>query len=169
MSKDWKLKKRRPVRKKVVLPLLNKLSNSLGLDIDIQNALFEFADYGNWNLILINKLPMAIELKNPDGELVAFPTLKGILSWKPSLKWISVDRGAIPFLLNGADCMMAGIQDCDREIIENDLVWIRDETHKKPIAVGWALTDGKNMINSKSGKGISTIHWIGDELWNLEL
>ena len=73
------------------------------------------------------------------------------------------------FLLNGADCMMAGIQDCDREIIENDLVWIRDETHKKPIAVGWALTDGKNMINSKSGKGISTIHWIGDELWSLEL
>ena len=39
MSKDWKLKKRRPVRKKVVLPLLNELSNTLGLDIDIQNAL----------------------------------------------------------------------------------------------------------------------------------
>ena len=114
MSKDWKLKKRRPVRKKVVLPLLNKLSNSLGLDIDIQNTLFEFADHGTWNLILINKLPMAIELKNPDGELVAFPTLKGILSWKPSLKWISVDRGAIPFLLNGADCMMAGIQEIGR-------------------------------------------------------
>ena len=65
--------------------------------------------------------------------------------------------------------MMAGVQDCDQEIIENDLVWIRDETHKKPIAVGWALTDGINMMNSKSGKGISTIHWIGDELWNLEL
>ena len=79
------------------------------------------------------------------------------------------DRGAIPFLLNGADCMMAGIQDCDRDITKNDLVWIRDETHKKPIAVGWALSDGKNMINSNSGKGISTIHWIGDELWNLEL
>ena len=55
------------------------LSNSLGVEIDIQNALFEFADYGTWNLILINKLPMAIELKNPNGEIVAFPTLKGIL------------------------------------------------------------------------------------------
>tara|TARA_B100000945_G_scaffold255433_1_gene212639 strand:+ start:2123 stop:2632 length:510 start_codon:yes stop_codon:yes gene_type:complete len=169
VSKDWKIKKRRPVRKKMVLPLLNELSNALGLNIDIQNALFEFADYGTWNLILIDKLPMAIELKNPNGNLVAFPTLKGILSWNPSIKWINVDRGAIPFLLNGADCMMAGIQDCDQEIIENDLVWVRDETHEKPIAVGWALTDGTTMKNSKSGKGISTIHWVGDELWNLEL
>ena len=100
MSKDWKIKKRRPVRKKMVLPLLNELSNALGLNIDIQNALFEFADYGTWNLILVDKLPMAIELKNPNGNLVAFPTLKGILSWNPSLKWINVDRGAIPFLLN---------------------------------------------------------------------
>ena len=169
MSKGWKIKKRRPVRKKVVLPLLNDLSKSLGINIDIKNALFEFADYGNWNLILINKLPMAIELKNPENEIIAFPTLKGILSWKPTLKWISVDRGAIPFLLNGADCMMAGIQDCDIGIEKDDLVWICDETHRKPIAVGWALTDSKSMINEKSNKGITTIHWIGDDLWNLEL
>ena len=169
MSKDWTIKKRRPVRKKVVLPLLNELSNSLGVEIDIQNALFEFADYGSWNLILINKLPMAIELKNPEGKNVAFPTIKGILSWKPNLRWVAVDRGAIPFLLNGADCMMAGVQDCDLKIIKNDLVWICDDVHKKPIAVGWALKEGHEMIESKSGKGISTIHWIGDELWNLEL
>ncbi|MEE3134242.1 MAG: PUA domain-containing protein [Candidatus Thermoplasmatota archaeon] len=169
MSKEWVIKKRRPVRKKIVLPLLKELSNSLGVEIDIQNALFEFADYGTWNLILINKLPMAIELKNPNGEIVAFPTLKGILNWKPVLRWVAVDRGAIPFLLNGADCMMAGVQDCDPDIVEQDLVWICDEVHKKPIAVGWALTDGPNMIDSKSNKGISTIHWIGDELWNLEL
>jgi len=169
MSKDWVIKKRRPVRKKVVLPLLKELSNSLGVEIDIQNALFEFADYGTWNLILINKLPMAIELKNPEGNNVAFPTLKGILTWKPNLRWVAVDRGAIPFLLNGADCMMAGIQDCDLDILEQDLVWICDDVHKKPIAVGWALTDGPNMIDSTSNKGISTIHWIGDELWNLEL
>ena len=169
MSKDWKIKKRRPVRKKMVLPLLNELSNTLGITIDIQGALFEFADYGTWNLILIDKQPMAIELKSPNNKIVAFPTLKGILSWKPKLKWIAVDRGAIPFLLNGADCMMAGIQDCALEIIENDLVWICDDVHKKPIAVGWALTDSTTMIKSKSDKGISTIHWIGDELWNLEL
>ena len=73
MSKDWKIKKRRPVRKKMVLPLLKELSNALGLNIDIQSALFEFADYGTWNLILIDKLPMAIELKSPNGTLVAFP------------------------------------------------------------------------------------------------
>ena len=55
------------------------------------------------------------------------------------------------------------------KIIKNDLVWICDDVHKKPIAVGWALKEGHEMIESKSGKGISTIHWIGDELWNLEL
>ena len=169
MSKDWKIKKRRPVRKKIVLPLLNELSHSLGITINIQGALFEFADYNNWNLILIDKQPMAIELKDSENNVVAFPTIKGVLAWKPTLKWIAVDRGAIPFLLNGADCMMAGIQDCDENIVENDLVWICDDVHKKPIAVGWALTDGKTMIESKSKKGVSTIHWVGDDLWNLEL
>lgn len=169
MSKEWKIKKRRPVRKKIVLPLLENLSNDLGVKIDIDNALFEFADYGDWNIILINKLPIMIEIENPEGDTIAFPTIKGILKWKPTLKWISVDRGAISFLLNGADCMMAGIQNCDKNIKKNDLVWICDENHRKPIAIGWALKDGETMIEEKSDKGIKTIHWIGDDLWNLEL
>ena len=155
--------------KKLVLPLFNQLSENLGINIEIKDSLFEFADFGTWNLILINKLPMAIELNNQNNEKIVFPTLKGILSWKPQHKWVSVDRGAIPFLLNGADCMMAGIQDCDSNIKEDELVWICDDVHRKPIAIGWSLTEGDLMKKSKRNKGISTIHWIGDELWNLEL
>ena len=169
MSRKWKIKKRRPIRKKIVLPLLNNLSKNLGVEMNIENSLFEFADYGNWNLILIDKLPIAIEIKNQNSEIIAFPTIKGLLTWKPKLKWVAVDRGAIPFLLNGADCMMAGIQSCDMDIKKDDLVWICDENHRKPIAIGWALEDAKLMIEENSSKGIETIHWIGDDLWNLEL
>jgi predicted RNA-binding protein (TIGR00451 family) len=47
-------------------------------------------------------------------------------------------------------------------------VWVRDMTHKKPLAVGWALMDGAAMTEGTKGKGIKTLHWVGDELWDME-
>ena len=42
-------------------------------------------------------------------------------------------------------------------------------THKKPLAIGWSLLDGKEMASANKGKGIKTLHWIGDELWEMEI
>jgi predicted RNA-binding protein (TIGR00451 family) len=84
-------------------------------------------------------------------------------------KWVEVDHGAIPFLMKGADCMVAGVHDADPSIEEGDLVWIRDMTHKRPLAIGWATLDGAELRNSTKGKGIKTLHWVGDELWDMEL
>ena len=70
--------------------------------------------------------------------------------------------------MNGADCMAAGIQNSDHRIKKGDLVWIRDESHRRPLALGWALMDGEEMERTKNGKGIRTVHWIGDDLWSLD-
>jgi len=169
MARDWRIKNRRPVRRKQVQPLLDRLAAGLGMELHVEATLLELAIYGPWTLILVDREPVAIELEDPHGLRVAFPTLKGLLMWKPPSSWVSVDRGAIPFLLNGADCMSAGIQDCDPDIEVDQLVWIRDETHDKPIAVGWSLMSGSELKSSTSGKAVSTIHWIGDELWEMEL
>ena len=70
--------------------------------------------------------------------------------------------------MNGADCMVAGVQAADETIEKGELVWIRDMTHKKPLAIGWSIMAGSEMAEASKGKGIKTLHWFGDELWEME-
>jgi PUA domain protein len=64
--------------------------------------------------------------------------------------------------------MGAGIHLVDNSIKSGDLMWIKDKEHGKPLAIGIAIVDGEQMIEMKNGKAVKTIHWIGDELWELE-
>ena len=47
-------------------------------------------------------------------------------------------------------------------------MWIRDEVHGRPLAIGWSLMDGDSMRQSSKGKAALTVHWVGDELWSLD-
>ena len=62
-----------------------------------------------------------------------------------------------------------GIHGADENISEGDLVWVRDQTHKRPLAIGWAKMDGTTLVEQLKGKGLKNIHWVGDELWEMEL
>ena len=168
MSKDWSIRKRRPVRRKNIAPLLKALESSLGIDLSVDGAFLEMAEYGPWQMVFVDKVAKAIEVKNGDNERFTFLTLRGFLEHSDAAKWVDVDHGAIPFLMNGADCMVAGVQAADEDIAVGELVWIRDMTHKKPLAIGWSTMDGQEMATATKGKGIKTLHWIGDELWEME-
>jgi len=109
---------------------------------------------------------MRIEVR---GEMAWYPTLRGISEWQVEKSWVAVDDGAIPFLKNGADCMGAGIHIADPSLREGDFVWIRDQDTGGPLATGIALADGNEMMAMAKGKAIATIHWIGDDLWDLEV
>ena len=67
-----------------------------------------------------------------------------------ALKWVEVDHGAIPFLMNGAD-LVAGVHGAEASVQAGDLVWIRDMTHKRPLALGWAVDDGETMQHQGQG------------------
>jgi PUA-domain protein len=168
-KKDWKLKARKPMRHKKLKPLIERLTGPLGIDADLSEAFLETASFGPWNLLIVNKSPLGMEVESPAGDTITFPTLRGILEWAPSMKWCEVDLGAIPFLLNGADCMAAGIHGACDCIEEGDLIWIRDQTHGKPLAIGWAAMDAASMVEAMKGKAVKMLHHIGDELWDLEL
>ena len=64
--------------------------------------------------------------------------------------------------------MVAGVHDAEASITTGDLVWIRDMTHKRPLALGWALNNADELTAETQGKGIKTLHWVGDELWEME-
>ena len=116
MSKDWSIRKRRPVRRKNIAPLLKALESSLGIDLSVDGAFLEMAEYGPWQMVFVDKVAKAIEVKNGDNERFTFLTLRGFLEHTDAAKWVEVDHGAIPFLMNGADCMVAGVQAADEAI-----------------------------------------------------
>ena len=170
MARDWKLKQRKPVRHKKIKGLIERLSQPLELEVDLSSTFLEQAEYGPWSLLIVNKSPLAMEVSPNEGsERIAFPTLRGWLAWDLEMKWCEVDHGAIPFLLNGADCMAAGIHSACESIEEGDLIWIRDQEHRKPLAIGWAKMNADEMVTATSGKAVKSIHYVGDELWELEL
>lgn len=92
------------------------------------------------------------------------PTLKVVLQNPTILPQITVDMGAVKFIVNGADVMRPGITHIPETIQKGDLVVVIDQNNKKPLVVGIALFDAADM---KEGKVIKNIHRIGDDIWNL--
>jgi len=143
-----------------------EISSWAGRDVDLSGFL-EQAHFQSTDLILVDRAPMAMKIE-VGGAMRWYPTLKGIELWRIESSWVAVDEGAIPFLKNGADCMGAGIQIADPSLKEGDFVWIRDQETGSPLATGISLVDGDEMMSMANGKAISTIHWVGDDLWEIE-
>ena len=55
MSKDWTIRKRRPVRRKNIAPLLKELEESLQIDLSVDGAFLEMAEYGSWQMVFVDK------------------------------------------------------------------------------------------------------------------
>ena len=112
------------------------------------------------NILLINGHPFFFYY-----EKRLIPTLKLILE-NNILKTITVDMGAVKFVVKGADIMRPGITKIDETIENNELVTIIDEKHNKPIGIGLALFSGQEMIKIPEGKVVKNLHYVGDKIWN---
>lgn len=122
------------------------------------------------NLYKLNNVPFLFLYKNQDAKKdMLIPHLKTLhtISDLSKLPCITVDMGAVKFVVGGADIMRPGITNIDDGVSKDEFVVIIDQTHKKPIAVGIAMTDSKEMKETKSGKVIKNIHYVGDELWKI--
>ncbi len=82
-----------------------------------------------------------------------------------SLKTITIDMGAIPFIAKGADLMRPGVKACEA-FLKEEIVVIIDEKHGKKIAIGIALFASDALMQEKSGKVAKIIHKVGDVIWN---
>lgn len=116
-----------------------------------------------YKIILINKKPAFFYHQDKP-----VPTLK-FLQENNVLKKITVDMGAVKFVVNGADIMRPGIVDIQEGIAKDDFVAVIDKNNKKPLAVGIALCGSEEMKAMKSGKVIKNIHYVSDELWRREV
>lgn len=129
----------------------------------ISDSKYESATVNGISIVIVDGAIMFF--KDDD---VYVPTVKGVLELGLDENVIVVDAGAVRFVVNGADVMCPGIVSTDPEIQTGDLVIIKEVTHDKPLAIGRALVPGDSM-KAESGKAVRSIHYVGDELWNMEV
>jgi len=154
--------------KSEVKKLFNKAIDSYGEgSFTFQKGRYEICETDkDVSLILYNSEPHFL-LK---GDML-IPSLKVFLGKdvRTVENRVIVDMGAIRFVTNGADIMRPGIKDADEEITPGSFVVIGDEKHGKPLAIGIAMFSGKEILEMDSGKVIKNIHYVGDNIWNLEV
>lgn len=144
--------------------MLKDLVSTFGEELSyLEDKTLEKITLEEYSLILVDGKPLLFEI---EGHL--FPTVRGALEMELQKRVVTVDKGAIRFVSNGADIMAPGVVAADPEIKEGDLVIIVEETHQKPLAIGKAIMGGPEMVEAISGKAIKSIIHVGDKLWNAE-
>jgi PUA domain protein len=160
VATQLEIKKRRPINKKEAKLFNQLLTEAHDFSFTLSAGKYETAKSRDFDVIIQKGYIFALLL----GD-VAHLSVRGLLTHNLETGWVQVDMGAIPFICNGANVMSAGINDVSPEISKGQFVWIREENHHKPLGVGRALLDGKEILESKQGKAIQALHYIGDKIW----
>jgi PUA-domain protein len=153
---------RQRLREKEVARLSVMLSETLGCPVELGGKPVDRGELGDFTVLLQGQKVVGIVINEKP-----FPSLRLLQELKPTRKYVEVDMGAVKFVVNGADVMKPGIVDCDKQILEGDTVFVREALHRKPIAVGIAIEPGEKLGNREKGKGVRTIHWVGDKIWDM--
>jgi len=157
-----KIKSRNVLRKTDQKALVNDIVEAFGDASSFESRKLEYVESDGQDFIFVDGEPLLFKI---DGKI--FPTVKGALKLNPARRRVLVDPGAVRFIINGADTMSPGIVEADPAINVGDLVIIVEKAHGKAIGIGRALMAGKEMVGGK-GKAVKSIHYVGDEIWNLE-
>lgn len=120
----------------------------------------EVAEADSMQLLLISGKPLLFKV----GDAV-WPTLiaNEILVQAPK---VVVDMGAVRFVCNGADIMAPGIVRYEGEFSKGDVVFVVDEKHGKPLALGEILYDKSEAKSVKQGAMVKNVHYVSDKVWN---
>ncbi len=160
------VKKRHSIRKSQAQDLIVRLTLEIGESAKLFTAdMIEVIETNaEVSLFLVNKKPVLM-----DSGTWVFPTMKGAVQIPFPERRVTVDAGAIPYVVNGADVMRPGIVAVTPDVKAGSPVQIIEERHGKPLAIGVALHDGPGILASTSGKMCKNFHHVGDEIWNLEI
>jgi predicted RNA-binding protein (TIGR00451 family) len=104
-------------------------------------------------------------IENKEGHV--FPSLN-FYDALMALPKVVVDMGAVPHVGMGADVMRPGVVFVEEEFPERTLVTIIDEKGRKPIAVGMSLHSSKDMRELRSGRVVTLLHYLGDEVRRIQ-
>lgn len=160
---EYKVRRRHRLRLKEIESLFSTIDDTMGTKTVTEKAIVDRAEAPGFDVLLIDNSLIAMVV-----EGVPFLTVRGILKYGATKRFVTVDMGAVRFVANGADVMGPGIVEVADSISEGDLVWVRDERNSRPLAIGRAVMSAEEMRTKPKGKAVLSIHHVGDKLWLIE-
>jgi len=122
-------------------------------------------------ILLLKNMP--IFFQHYDGPYL--PTLHLLHQYPMLLPPIQVDRGAIKFLLSGANVMAPGLTSAggrlpdpargETPLPKGTPVAIRAQGKEHEVSVGVLLIDTEEIRTKGKGIAVDNVHYLGDDLW----
>jgi malignant T-cell-amplified sequence len=116
------------------------------------------------------KIYLGFKRKNTKEDIgpqsAIFPLLRD--EWLlPSRPIITVDSGAVKFVVGGANIMRPGITKTEGEFGQGEIVLVKEEKFGKGIAVGRSNLSRSLLEEAKKGAVIENLHYVGDKFWEI--
>lgn len=140
-------------------PLVDELNKIPGLEHLSRKSRVETEMVKSSEVIFVDGAPVAFRR---EGRFV--PVLTNIAALE-KMPRITVDMGAVPHVVGGADIMAPGIRKIEGSFGDGELVVVIDEKHGKFLSVGRSLLASEALASTKKGKVIENIHYVGDPVW----
>lgn len=130
--------------------------------------------------MLLSKCQEYVTLISVDGEILFFnqrdgpwfPTLKVLHKYPSMMTVFQVDKGAIKFILGGANIMCPGFTSAGgrlpEQVVDADQpVAIYVEGKKHAIAVGLTKMSSTDIVSINKGIAVESCHYLMDGLWQI--
>nr|WCZ58282.1 translation machinery-associated protein [Paratrimastix eleionoma] len=117
------------------------------------------------SILVVNHKPLFFQIR--DGPFI--PVLRILHKYPFMMTQMRVDRGAIKFIINGANVMAKGLTNPGGEL-PNDIpaetpVAIMAEGKQTALGIGMTKLSSDEIRNAESGIAIELLHHLGDDLW----
>ncbi|KAK8845488.1 hypothetical protein IAR55_006201 [Kwoniella newhampshirensis] len=120
------------------------------------------------SLFTVQQIPLFFQ--HFDGPFI--PSMKLLHKYPAMLPHVQIDRGAIKFLLAGANMMAPGLLSAGGRLpdgLEKDtIVGIHAEGKEHACGIGKMTASSEEVKKVGKGVAVEVLCWIGDDLWKVD-
>lgn len=142
--------------------MVQKIESSLGMTLNLPKSSQAECAEPEEGVVFVNL--DGLTFVKAEDRFVPFLGSPKVLEMFPS---VTVDEGAIRFLLNGADVMRPGIRKFDDWGSPGTIVVVKEEKKGRAIAIGLSTVSGSEAFAMTKGSCLKNLHHVGDRYWTL--
>jgi predicted RNA-binding protein (TIGR00451 family) len=154
--KKWVLSRRDSI------DMISKIESSLGVDMNLPKSAQAQCAEPEEGVVFVGL--DGYEFVSAGDRYFPFLGSQEALGLFPS---VTVDEGAIRFMLNGADVMRPGIRKFDDWGPAGRMVVVKEEKKGRAIAVGPSMVASSEAGALTKGGCVKNLHHVGDKYWGL--